>query len=142
MNSKPNNVIRIPTNFKDFFKYWLMFLEPFHHLSNREIEVVAGFLKERYTLSKAVSDFNLLNKIVFNEDTKRKVRESCNLSQAHFQVILGKLRKNKVIIDGKINQKFIPNIVEDSGIFQLLFLFEIDGFQKDYSESSREAEST
>ena len=59
-----------------------------------------------------------------NEDTKKKVREECNISPAHFQVIMGKLRKNKVIIDGKINPKFIPNIAEDGDTFQLLLLFE------------------
>lgn len=60
------------------------------------------------------------------EDTRKKVREECNMSLPHFQVIMGKLRKRKVIIDGKINPKFIPNINEDSNMLQLLLLFELE----------------
>jgi hypothetical protein len=36
-----------------------MFLEPYHHLTNREIEVAAAFVKYRYELSKAVKDNSL-----------------------------------------------------------------------------------
>ena len=38
---------------------------------------------------------------------------------------MGKLRKNKVIIDNKINPKLIPNIDEDTKSLQLLVLFPI-----------------
>ena len=106
-----------------------MFLEPYHHLTNREIEVAAAFVKYRYELSKAVKDNSLLDidQMVMNEDTKKKIREECGISSAHFQVIMGKLRKNRVIVDGKINPRFIPNISEDdSGVFQLLLLFDLN----------------
>lgn len=128
MRGKANNVIRIPTSLKGkFFKYWFQFLEPFHNLTPREIEVIASFVKHRYELSKAIKDSNTLDvdKILMSEDTKKKVREECNITPAYFQVIMGKLRQNKVIVDGKINPKFIPNITdEDEGTFQLLLLFE------------------
>lgn len=52
-----NNVISIPTTIEGkFFRYWLEFLRPFHKLSDRELDVVSAFLKERYELSKVVSD--------------------------------------------------------------------------------------
>lgn len=60
-----------------------------------------------------------------SEETKRKVREDCNITLAHFQVIMGKLRKNKAIIGNKINPKLIPNIDEDGKNLQLLVLFPI-----------------
>lgn len=60
-----------------------------------------------------------------SEDTKKKVREECNITLPHFQVIMGKLRKSKVIIDGKINPRFIPNVDTETGYFQLLLLFEL-----------------
>lgn len=127
MQKRADNVIRIPTSLKGkFFRYWFEFLEPFHHLTKREIEVIACFARHRYELSKAIKDSNVLDidKIIMSEDTKKKVREECNISPAHFQVIMGKLRKNKVIIDGKINPRFIPNIPDDGETFQLLLLFE------------------
>lgn len=60
-----------------------------------------------------------------SDDTRRAVREECKLSLPHFQVIMGKLKKNKIIINKRINPKFIPNITEENGNFQLLLLFEL-----------------
>ena len=123
---KPNNIIRMPCSLdKSFFRLWLKFLEPFHKLTDREIDVITSFIKQRYELSKVINDNNILDKVTMSEDTKKKVREECNITLPHFQVIMGKLRKNKVIIDGKINPRFIPNIDEETGTFQLLLLFEL-----------------
>lgn len=127
MNKKANNIVRIPTSLKNgkFFRYWFMFLEPFHKLTDREIDVITSFVKQRYELSKVIKDNDILDKVTMSEDTKRKVREECNITLPHFQVIMGKLRKSKVIVDGKINPRFIPNIDEETGTFQLLLLFEL-----------------
>lgn len=125
-NKKPNNIVRVPCSLsKGFFRYWFMFLEPFHKLTDREIDVITSFVKQRYELSKVIKDNEILDKVTMSEDTKKKVREECNITLPHFQVIMGKLRKNKVIIDGKINSRFIPNIDEETGTFQLLLLFEL-----------------
>ena len=125
-NKKPNNIVRVPCSLsRGFFRYWFMFLEPFHKLTDREIDVITSFVKQRYELSKVIKDNEILDKVTMSEDTKKKVREECNITLPHFQVIMGKLRKNKVIIDGKINPRFIPNIDEETGTFQLLLLFEL-----------------
>lgn len=126
MNKKANNVVRIPCSLDgSFFRYWFMFLKPFHKLTDREIDVITSFVKHRYELSKVIKDDDILDKVVMSEDTKRKVREECNITLPHFQVIMGKLRSSKVIIDGKINPRFIPNIEEEDGFFKLLLLFEL-----------------
>ena len=126
MMKKPDNIVRIPCSLdKSFFRLWFKFLEPFHKLTDREIDVITSFVKQRYELSKVIKDNEILDKVTMSEDTKKKVREECNITLPHFQVIMGKLRKNKVIIDGKINPRFIPNINEEAGIFQLLLLFEL-----------------
>lgn len=126
MNKEINNVIRIPTSLNSkFFRYWFEFLQPFHKLTEREIDVITSLVKQRYELSKVIKDDEILDRVTMSEDTKRKVREECNMTLPHFQVIMGKLRKSKVIIGNKINPRFIPNIREDSGTFQLLLLFEL-----------------
>jgi hypothetical protein len=126
MVKKANNIVRIPTSLNGkFFRYWFEFLEPFHKLTDREIDVITSFVKQRYELSKVIKDNEILDKVTMSEDTKKKVREECNITLPHFQVIMGKLRKNKVIIEGKINPRFIPNIDEETGTFQLLLLFEL-----------------
>ena len=122
---KPNNIARVPCSLdKSFFRYWFMFLEPFHKLTKREIDVAASFVKQRYELSKVIKDNGILDKVTMSEDTKKKVREECDISLPHFQVIMGKLRKNKVIIDGKINPRYIPSVDEENGSFKMMLLFD------------------
>ena len=127
MMGKMNNVIRIPTSIStSFFRFWFEFLRPFHNLTDREMQVASSLLKRRYELSKVIQDEGILDKVVMSEDTKKVVREECNISLPHFQVIMGKLRKNKVILDGRINPRFIPNIIDEQGSFRLLLNFELN----------------
>ena len=123
---KINNVITIPTSVEgSFFRFWFEFLRPFHKLTDREMDVIASFVKHRYALSKVVSDQDVLDKLTMSDDTKRQVREDCNISQAHFQVIMTKLKKSRVIENGRINPKFIPRLDKDSNNFQLLLSFDL-----------------
>ena len=123
--NRPNNVARIPCSLSDsFFRYWFMFWEPFHKLTKREIDVAATLVKIRYELSKVVKDEIILDKLVMSEDTKKRVREECNIQTQHFQVIMSNLRKHKVIVNGKINPLVIPRIKEGDDTLQLLFLFD------------------
>lgn len=120
-----DNVVRIPCKLDySFFKMWFMFLQPFHHLTEREMEVATSFVKQRYELSKVVSDNDILDRLVMSEDTKRKVREECNITLPHFQVIMGKLRKSSIIVDGKLNPRYIPRVIEENGSFKLMLLFD------------------
>ena len=124
--SKINNAIRISTSLDSkFFRYWFEFLQPFHKLTDREMDVITSFVKHRFELSKKINDSDILDKVVMGDDTRKKVREECGLTLAHFQVIMGKLRKNKLIVDGKINPKFLPNIKEEDTTFQLVLYFEL-----------------
>lgn len=123
---KPNNIISIPCSIdKSFFKYWFKFLKPYHNLTDKEMEVIASFVKYRYQLSKVIKDANILDKVTMSEDTKLKVRGDCNLSSPHFQVIMSKLRKSKIIENNRINPRFIPNLLDESKPFQLLLVFNI-----------------
>lgn len=126
MERKPNNVIALKSSLKGgFFRMWLEFLRPFHKLTERETDIMAAFLKQRYELSKVVSDQYILNKLTMSDDTKKKIREECNISQAHFQVIMTKLKKSKMIENGNINPRFIPRIKDETKGFQLLLTFEL-----------------
>ncbi len=127
---KINGAIRIPASLKgSFFRRWFEFLEPIHKLTEREMDVIAALVKQRYELSKVVFDEDLLDKIVMSEDSRKKVMRECNISLAHFQVVLGRLRKNKIIVDNKINKKFIPQIQEDAKEFKYLLYFDMNDSQ-------------
>lgn len=126
---RANNVIRIPTSLQGkFFRKWIEFLTPLHNLTNREKDVVAAFIKARFELSKSIQDPTWLDKAVMSDEIKAKVKEECKVSDAFFQVILGKLKKTGIILDGKINSKFIPKSLDaEDKAFQLLLYFDLDG---------------
>ena len=124
MKSGVDNVLSIPTSLKGkFFKYWFKFLLPYHGLTDREMDIAAAFLLKRFELSKVISDVNILDSVLMSEDTKKSIRENCDVKHQHFQVIMSKLRKAKIIVDNKINPRFIPNVKEENGSFKLLLLF-------------------
>lgn len=126
MDKRPNGVLVIPCSLNgSFFKLWFNFLRPFHKLTDREIDVIASFVKQRYELSKVIKDQEVLNRVTMSDDTKRKVRKECDMSQAHFQVIMTKLKKSKIIENDRINPKFIPKLIEGEENFQLLLSFDL-----------------
>lgn len=124
MRSEVDKCINISTSLKGkFFKQWFKFLLPYHGLTDREMDIAAAFLLKRYELSKVISDSNILESVLMNEDTKRSIREECDVKHQHFQVIMSKLRKANIIVDNKINPRFIPNIKEGKESFNLMLMF-------------------
>lgn len=125
---RANNCIRIPVSLDDkFFRTWVEFLTPLHHLTSREQDVLAALLKNRFELEDLIKDENLLDKYLMSDDIKAKVKAECNVSDAFFQVILGKLRKTNVIVDGGINPRLIPKrLNKEDQYFTLLLLFELN----------------
>jgi len=125
---KPNNIVEIKTRLDtDFFRWWCVFLRPLISLTNREIDVIACFLKQRFELSKSITDPVILDTVVMSNDIKRKVIEECQITQEHFYVVMSNLKKSKVIVNDMINPRLIPNIRidEKTGYFQLLILFKL-----------------
>lgn len=123
---KPNNIVTVPVQADtgSFFKWWCIFLRPFINLTNRETDVIAEFLKQRWELSKSISDPAILDTMLMSNDTKRKVIEACHISPQNFYVVMSNLRKSNVIVGDIINPRLVPNIrQDDNGCFQLLILF-------------------
>lgn len=108
---------------KDFFRAWTEFLKPVHKLTNREMDVLAVFLKKRWELSKAIIDENVLDAVLMSEATKRQIRIECNITPKHFQVIMGKFRKNNIINNGKIRLNLIPQMTEEGVGLMVYFSF-------------------
>jgi len=121
---KPNNVIRVPCTLDSLFRYWLDFLTPFHNLTSRETDVATAFLRERYKLSKVILDSDLVDRTLMSEESQRKLRQECELTNQHFQVIKSKLKSKKFFINDKINPRLIPNINDVVKSFQLLLVFD------------------
>lgn len=123
---KCNNAMRIPTSLEgDFFKLWIKFLHPLHNLTNREIDIIASFIKQRFHLSKVIKDADMLDRITLSKDTQKEVIKDCNITIQYLQTTMSKFRKNGVIVNGKINPKYIPNVDENSNMFTLLLFFDL-----------------
>lgn len=127
MGKIADNVIRIPTTSADgnFFRYWFEILKPFHKLTDRETDVLTAIAKRRHDLAKVISDENILNQVLMNEESRVELRNILEMSSSQFQSNLSKLKKNNIMVDNAINPRFIPNLKEDEKYFKLLFLFEL-----------------
>lgn len=121
---KPNNMLSIETSLDtDFFKWWCSLIRPFVPLTKTQIDVVAAFLKQRYELSKVISDPAIVDAQLMSETVRQKIIEECHITLPHFYVTVSNLRKNKVIENNTINPKLIPNLrKDDNGTFQFLIL--------------------
>lgn len=125
MSKAVDSVIRIPCDLKQsFFRYWFEFLKPFHNLTEREIDVAAAFVKRRFELSKVISDGDILDSVTMNEESKSLIMTELGITMAHLQVIMSKLKKCKIFVNGKLNPRYIPSVTEENGSFRMLFLFE------------------
>ena len=128
---KPNNAFNVQvTDILDFFKWWCVFLRPFIPLTDREIDVVASLLKQRWELFKLkdIKDQSILDALTMSKDTLDKVVEECNITKQHFYVVMSSLKK-KGAIDGHIDPRLIPNLKEE-GTFKLTILFKENTQQK------------
>lgn len=122
---KPNNMLNVRySSAIDFFKWWCIFLRPFIKLTDKEIDVVSSFLKNRWELSKMISDAAILDTMVMSNDTIKKVVKECGITLSHFYVIMSSLKKKGIIKGNIITPELIPNVREDdNGVFRLLIQF-------------------
>lgn len=125
MSKYADNIVRIPCSLNnEFFKYWLDFLRPFHGLTPKETNVAAAFLAKRFELSESIIRDDILDTVLMSDEVKREIRDKENMSATHFQVILTKLRNSKVIVNDRLNKRFIPHLEKDGKDFKLMLLFE------------------
>ena len=110
---KPNNVIYLKCSGTSFYRMWIEFLAPFHKLTAREREVAARIIAQYFKLKESVPDPEMLKEVMWSHTSRKDMRESLGMTQAHFQMILAKLRTSGVLVDGDINPKYIPHVDEN-----------------------------
>ena len=120
---KPNNVIYQKCNRISFFRGWVEFLAPFHKLTARERDVMARILVQYFKLKDNIPDPEVLKEVMWSQTSRKDMRESLKMSQAHFQMMLAKLREAGVLVDGDLNPKYIPH-VDDQPRFMLSIVFD------------------
>lgn len=125
-----NKIANINIKLKDLFFKWLEITKTFHKLNNQQQQVLALFLYYHYIYQKDITNKKLLWKVVFDYDTKIKIREDSvfgekGLSESTFNNILSKLRKLNIIVNKEISSLFIPELEQKSNNFKIVFNFNI-----------------
>lgn len=119
------NVQNLKTKENNFFKIWLMILQPFLSLRKQEINVLSKLLYFRYSISKDVKNKAIVDELLFNTKTRNKIRKELEMESYAFNNVLSSLRKKKIILNNSINNKVIPIVEEDFKNFKLVYNIEI-----------------
>lgn len=118
-------VITIPSNTKKVFQQYLSLTKPLHGLRPLEIKVVSLFLYynlvERDNFKRDEDRWDKL----FSYDYKLKIRDDLGIKDHTLQNLLSSLRKKGVIIGKTIAPYYVPQIVEGTKNFQLIYNFDI-----------------
>lgn len=121
---KPNNIIYLKCTEDSFYRMWIEFLAPFHKLTSRERDVAARIIAQYFRLKDSVPDPEVLRDILWSRKSRKDMMTSLGMSQAHFQMVLAKLRQSGVLIDGGINPKYIPHKISDEPRFMLQIVYD------------------
>jgi len=121
---RPTNILKIKSSdYNELFLNWFLILKPLHNLSNKECILASKLYKYRDELKEVILDKEILDTTILSDTYRKKIIEEMNITMIHLQVLLTSLRKKNVIIDNRLNPKFIPHI-KDSEL-SLLIRFEI-----------------
>ena len=120
---RPNSLFYLKCNPTSFFRAWVEFLAPYHKLTARERDVAARILVQHHVLSAEIKDTEVLRDVLWSRKSRKDMMDSLKMSQAHFQMVLLKLREAKFLKDdNSIEPKFIPKLTEDPRfVLQILF---------------------
>ena len=129
----PTAAYTVNTTTSQVFNTLLALLVNFHHLTDKEIDVAALFLKTYFKNQKSIINDDVLNDVTLSLENKRKIREELKLTPTYFQIIIKALKDKGFITNGKINPLYIPTFTK-SGNIVLAFIVKIAG--NDNSELS------
>lgn len=123
-------IAKLNIKLKDLFFRWLDITKTFHNLNKQQQQVLALLLYNHYLLKKDITNEKILWKLVFDYDTRVKIREDetfgeKGLNGNSFENILSSLRKKKIIVDNKVTAAYIPDLSLGSKEFSILFSFNI-----------------
>ena len=110
-----------PTTKSMFFRQYLELLNTIIHLRGKELDVLAELLYYNHDFKNIPEEHRW--KIIFDYDTKLKIRNKLSLSEASMNNNLSALRKKNIIQNNKITKAYI---VEPKKEFVLAFSFKID----------------
>lgn len=121
---KPNNVLLVPCTDTSFYRAWIEFLTPYHKLTAREKDVAARILLQWFRFKDNIKDESILNELLWSSTSKSDMMKSLQMSAAHFQIIMTKLKGAGFLKDGGINPRFLPHKRPEDSRFMLQVVFD------------------
>lgn len=121
---KPNNVFLVSCTDTSFYRSWIEFLTPYHKLTAREKDVAARLLMQYFKFRESVPDDDVLRDLLWSRKSRTDMMASLGMSQAHFQMVLAKLKSAGFLKDGDINPRFLPHKIEGDSRFMLQVVFD------------------
>lgn len=121
---RPNNVLQIKVTEDRFFRAWMDFLYPYHHLAPRGRDVAAKILSQYFKLRNAIKDPEVLREVLWSKNSKKDIMASLGMSQENFFMFIAKLKKAEFLLNDDINPKYIPNITDGEPRLLLLAMFD------------------
>lgn len=119
------NVQTLNVDERQFFKVWLTLMQPFLKLRDQEIKVLAALLYYRHNIQEEVKNKAIIDELLFNTKTRRRIKDELELESYSFNNILSSLRKRKLILNNSLNSKIIPNIETGFDNFKLVYNVEV-----------------
>lgn len=110
---------------KKLFRQWLEITRPFHQLAKQQQDVLALLLYYHYQLKKDITNEKVLWKMVFDYDTKMKIKKELQIGDPTFRNNLTILRKKNIIIDNRIVPTYIPELTNKAKNFKIIFNYNI-----------------
>ena len=136
---KPNNVIYLKCTEDSFYRVWIEFLAPFHKLTARERDVAARIIAQYFRLKENVPDPEVLRDVLWSRKSRKDMMASLGISQAHFQIVLAKLRQAGVLEEWDINPRYIPHKVEGDSRFMLQVVYDWSNQKNPVKDGSEQA---
>lgn len=112
--------IPIVTTENKFFRQYLELLNPILKLRGKELDVLAELMYYNYKFKDIPEEHRW--KLIFDYDTKTKIRTKLDLSDASMNNNLSALRKKKIIHANRVRSAFL---VYPSAEFKLNFKFNV-----------------
>lgn len=116
-------VTTIPNKDEEFFRAWLEVMRPLHKLASKEMDFAAAFLKKRHELAKTMNDDRLIDKVLFDTETKKAIASSLGISYSYMQYIFKKMRECGMIKGKRVEPLYRP-AYENGKPVRWVFLFQ------------------
>lgn len=117
--------LNINVHLKTLFNLWLNITSSFHKLTKQQIDVLALLLYYHHELGRDITNKKILWKMVFDYETKTKIKRELNIKDASLQNVLTSLRKKGIVRDNQIVSTYIPKIKKGGKNFRVIFNFNI-----------------